>query len=439
MNKKTIKTTVMCFIILFSFFTVFSNTQADYSSPHSVKGTLYINDEIPTSPPFDFEEIIVKLIFPGNNIYCEEIYEYNIYCDSTNYNVGFWGHEGETADIIIEYYGQDITPEYNQTIYIDTTIGYILDLHITAEEPDIEPPSKVTGLEASDAKDEKLDLTWDTATDNIAVDHYKIYRDNVFIDTEYSTTYQDTGLTNGQEYCYKISAVDTSSNEGEKSNQKCATPTATIIPNHPPNKPINPTPENNSADIGLGSQLSVYVTDPDNDMLTVSFYNASNDQLIGSVDIQSGNDAMVQWNNLGFNNIYYWYAVANDSQYETKSDVFNFKTIEEDNNPPNVFFEKPEEGSLYVFGNKIFSGILTIPFILGETNIVVNATDNESDISKVELSIKGKWFGKTDELTENPYTYEWTGFAFGNYNVTATAYDVAGNSANTSIIVRKYL
>ena len=100
----------------------------------------------------------------------------------------------------------------NDTYYFTTT--------------DNEPPSKVTGLTVTNAKDGKLNLVWDTATDNVAIDHYKIYRDSTFLINRTTTSYQNTGLTNGHSYTYQVSAVDTSGNEGEKSDPKSGTPTA---------------------------------------------------------------------------------------------------------------------------------------------------------------------------------------------------------------------
>ena len=82
---------------------------------------------------------------------------------------------------------------------------------------DNQPPSKVTGLTVSDAKDGKLDLGWDAATDNLVVSYYKIYRDGVLIATETNAFYQDTGLINNQSYTYQVSACDAAGNEGEKS------------------------------------------------------------------------------------------------------------------------------------------------------------------------------------------------------------------------------
>jgi len=108
-------------------------------------------------------------------------------------------------------------------------------------DQDTEPPSKVTGLSVTDAKDGKLDLSWDPATDNVAVAYYNIYRDGAGTPlttvAHPMTSYQDTGLTNGQQYTYEVSAVDTSSNEGEKSDPASGTPTASPSPPPPPPPP----------------------------------------------------------------------------------------------------------------------------------------------------------------------------------------------------------
>ena len=96
---------------------------------------------------------------------------------------------------------------------------------------DNEPPSKVTGLSVTDANDGKLNLVWNHATDNVGIDHYNIYRDGdnePVVMVPYPTnSYQDTGLTNGKVYTYQVSAVDTSENEGEKSDPETGTPTVT--------------------------------------------------------------------------------------------------------------------------------------------------------------------------------------------------------------------
>ncbi|EMR73821.1 PDK repeat-containing protein [Thermoplasmatales archaeon SCGC AB-539-N05] len=117
---------------------------------------------------------------------------------------------------------------------------------------DAEPPSRVEGLTVIDAKDGKLDLRWNVATDNLRIDYYNIFRDEAFLTTVVGASYQDTGLTNGRSYSYEISAVDTSENEGNKSDPQRETPTASS-PSPPgsgggymgptntaPNKPLTP-------------------------------------------------------------------------------------------------------------------------------------------------------------------------------------------------------
>jgi PKD repeat protein len=90
---------------------------------------------------------------------------------------------------------------------------------------DTQPPSKVTGLTVTDAQDGKLNLVWNPATDNVGVDHYKIYRDTIFLINRSTTSYQDTGLVNGHTYTYTVMAVDTSGNEGNLSDPASGTPT----------------------------------------------------------------------------------------------------------------------------------------------------------------------------------------------------------------------
>ena len=107
---------------------------------------------------------------------------------------------------------------------------------------DILPPSQVTGLTVTDAKDGKLSISWNSADDNIGVDYYKIYRDGAFLTNVYSTSYVDTGLTNDVSYAYNVSAVDTSGNTGVSSDTVSGTPTETYIPPNPVTPPGPVTP-----------------------------------------------------------------------------------------------------------------------------------------------------------------------------------------------------
>ncbi|MHA1245737.1 MAG: S8 family serine peptidase [Candidatus Thorarchaeota archaeon] len=68
----------------------------------------------------------------------------------------------------------------------------------------------------------EIKLTWNANTEP-DLDHYNVYRDGVKIAETTDTTYTDTGLTPETTYTYEVSAVDTSGNEGEKSDPASAT------------------------------------------------------------------------------------------------------------------------------------------------------------------------------------------------------------------------
>lgn len=96
-------------------------------------------------------------------------------------------------------------------------------------EYDSEPPSKVMALVVTDARDGKLNLTWDSATDNVGVAKYYVYRDGPRLtDEPTGTAFQDTGLVDGQLYEYEVSAVDAQGNEGPKSDAVSGTPTSSV-------------------------------------------------------------------------------------------------------------------------------------------------------------------------------------------------------------------
>ena len=136
---------------------------------------------------------------------------------------------------------------------------------------DIDPPSPPTSLTASAVSSERIDLSWTASTDNVGVEGYKIYRNDVVIRTltdvaddetfKYSvqveieptsiptqvtdhgewnsgqaeaytlsavqtaavTNYSDTGLAANTRYCYAVTAFDAAGNESIESPEACAT------------------------------------------------------------------------------------------------------------------------------------------------------------------------------------------------------------------------
>ncbi|MWV42947.1 fibronectin type III domain-containing protein [Paenibacillus sp. HJL G12] len=93
---------------------------------------------------------------------------------------------------------------------------------------DIEPPTAVSGaLKASVFDYQQIDITYGPAVDNAAIQQYRIYRGTSMsfpLDEEHlagvsnKLSFRDKGLLPDTKYVYKVTAVDTSGNEGPPSN-----------------------------------------------------------------------------------------------------------------------------------------------------------------------------------------------------------------------------
>jgi endoglucanase Acf2/fibronectin type 3 domain-containing protein len=79
-------------------------------------------------------------------------------------------------------------------------------------------PSVPTGLSGLAMSPTRIDLSWSAATDNVAVAGYRIYRNNVEIDTTTNTAYSSVGLNQNREYDYYIRAYDAFDNWSDKSD-----------------------------------------------------------------------------------------------------------------------------------------------------------------------------------------------------------------------------
>jgi len=378
LNKK-IHSLVLAGIMLISIsLAIIPTTNASSSSPLSIKGILYnLDDEIAGAG------IEIKLVFTDGTE-TTSTYDYNLYGDDTNYNLGFWGHEDLTGSFTVVYGGNDLIPVDNATIDIDPLIiGYEIDLHVDLgdiPEPDTELPSKVTGLSVSDAKDGKLNLEWDAATDNVAVDHYNIYRAGTFLTTTTGITYQDTGLTNGQEYCYQISAVDTSDLEGEKSDEDCATPTETYTPPGPgPGPGPSPPSGDDDDDTPTGDDDDDDEVIPNNPPKIVNFTG----DLIGTQNVEYNYSALAtDLDGHDVSYTFYWAdASKNVTDFVTENTTYNIAHTWTAAGVYNINVNAIDD---YDNGNGTPSGNTSLQVLI-DAHIIDNGdvdgylTDNDSD------------------------------------------------------------
>ena len=78
--------------------------------------------------------------------------------------------------------------------------------------PDTTPPSALINLTGSSGQPTQAYLTWDSATDNVGVDGYRVFRNGVVVATTAQMFYMDTGLTDGTTYSYAVESSDLAGN-----------------------------------------------------------------------------------------------------------------------------------------------------------------------------------------------------------------------------------
>jgi len=117
--------------------------------------------------------------------------------------------------------------------------------------------------------------------------------------------------------------------------------TYTAPPNSAPDMPQNPSPANGATGVYQPVTLSVAVSDIDDDTMTVTFFDASDDSVIDTdAGAPSGSRAEVSWSGLAADTTYSWYAEADDGEFSTRSNTFSFTTA-----PPNSAPNPPSNPS----------------------------------------------------------------------------------------------
>ncbi len=98
---------------------------------------------------------------------------------------------------------------------------------VVVNAPDVTAPSVPANLTvlSSNNGTGSASLSWDAATDNVAVAGYRIFRDGAQITQVSGLSYVDTGLIAYQQYSYQVLAIDVAGNASSLSSQ-----VQTIIP-----------------------------------------------------------------------------------------------------------------------------------------------------------------------------------------------------------------
>lgn len=96
--------------------------------------------------------------------------------------------------------------------------------------PDVEPPSRVTGVRAVAATASTIELAWDPATDDVGIGGYVVRRDGEVVATAPSAVYLDSGLEPQTAYHYTVEALDSVNRSGGESEPAVLETWAAVIP-----------------------------------------------------------------------------------------------------------------------------------------------------------------------------------------------------------------
>ncbi|MEM0492776.1 MAG: PKD domain-containing protein [Candidatus Thermoplasmatota archaeon] len=183
----------------------------------------------------------------------------------------------------------------------------------------------------------------------------------------------------------------------------------------PPGKPSDPRPKDGADNVGLLVTLSVKVTDPDSDSLSVYFYSAVDDKLYGEIHgVKSGSRGNCTFR-LPFETTFPWYAVVNDSKLENKSDIFIFTTRQI---PPTNKKPVSNPGGPYIAAVN--------------QNVVFDASGSYDPDGNISFYRWNFGDGSSEILSSSP-THAYS--SIGVYTVTLTVVDNQGRSSTNTTTV----
>jgi len=203
-----------------------------------------------------------------------------------------------------------------------------------------------------------------------------------------------------------------------------------IVPvNHAPNTPSNPDPDDGATGVSIDKVLSWSGGDPDSgDTVTYDVYFGTINPPLKKSSNQSGTS--YDPGTLDYETTYYWKIVAWDNHGASiPGPIWQFTTAE---TSPTVKITKPICKSIYFRNRYIPRLLMPGVIIIGTIDIEASVLD-DGGISMVKFYIDDQP-RYTDY--EEPYNWTWNERIFFRHTIKVVAYDIDGNIAEDSIVVR---
>ncbi len=263
-------------------------------------------------------------------------------------------------------------------------------------------------------------LTWDASPDDGAgaddVDHYNVYRSSdtsgpwdsttmiTQVSADDSTSYQylDEGKgRDGTRWHYVIRAIDRVGNKDMNTD---------VISEMPLPQASNPDPSDGSTVEGMTQTLSIDVTTPTGDPLSVSFYNENTDELIGNQSGVTNGTVSVDWTltESDMTETHSWYVVASYEGYNYVKKVPVPQTQEEWKWKYTQSHRAEADSAMGITSAGVWHGGIIQDFS-GETGSYItdvgyydfgaNASYVKAHVAKDSGGAPGSWLASSDEYT----------------------------------------
>lgn len=207
--EKKIWTNLIVSMIVISCFVIAINSVSATPQPHVIKGKVYINGKEALASKNNTYVALEMPSFSKTSFILDE---------AGNYNIGFSGYGGKTANISVNYKDKIYYPEVNSSVDIEISKTiYLKNLYIVFDESPGEqiPYSPNPNNNTEDASiDITLSFKCSTSDNETTYDIYfgKNSNPKFVINTD-DTEYDPGSLDYGTTYYWKIISIDSNGNE----------------------------------------------------------------------------------------------------------------------------------------------------------------------------------------------------------------------------------